>query len=126
MCNEREKTEEPTLSSVLEFGQCDDDDVLELFNGLKMMSDGFYKLINHGDEWWDAMNQDVWFNEAMKNEWNKVDWDEVETAIEMMSKLMIGTYVRLNKFVDGLNTIEQIGLGYRPQRKKKSDNPYQE
>ena len=109
---------EPTLSSVLAFGQGDDDTVLELFNGLNNMTNGYYALINHGNNWWQEMNQDVWFDSAMQEAWDKVDWDSVETALEMISKLMIGTYVRLGKFTDGLNTIGDIGMGHRPRRKK--------
>lgn len=109
---------EPTLSSTLEFGQQDDDIVLELFNGLNNMVNGYYTLVSHGEDWWSAMNQDTWFDAEMKKVWESVDWDEVETALEIASKLMIGTYVRLNKFTDGLNELSELGKGYRPQRKK--------
>lgn len=111
-------SEEPTLSSVLDFGQGDDDTVLELFNGLNSMLNGYYTLENYGDKWWEAMNQDIWFDAAMQEEWNKVDWETVLASIEMMSKLMIGTYVKFGKFTDGLNVIGDIGKGHRPQRKK--------
>lgn len=113
--------DEPKLSKVLEFGQQDDDIVLDLFNGLNKMVNGYYQLINYGDDWWKAMNQDSWFDSEMKEVWESVDWDEVETALELLSKLMIGTYVRLNRFTEGLNEISELGLGHRPQRKEKNN-----
>lgn len=94
--------EVPTVDKILEFGQGDDDVVFELFQGIHYMMAGYYALFNYGDEWWEAMNQDIWMNDIVKEVWGKVDWEDVEMALEITYKVMCGSYVRESKFYDAL------------------------
>lgn len=111
---------EPLLAEVLDFGQSDDDCVFDVFQGIYYLQKGYYALINYGDEWWkDALNQDIWCDQMIKEEWEKIDWEEFEDAIEKITKIMIGSYVSESKFYKALEILHDKGIGFRPQRKEK-------
>jgi len=111
-------SDEPLLAEVLNFGQGDDDCVFDAFKGIHYLQKGYYTLINYGDEWWeDTLNQDVWCDKLIKEQWHKIDWEQFETTIEMIFKVMCGSYVNEYKFFEALEKLNELGDGYRPQRK---------
>lgn len=111
-------SEIPLVSEILEFGQGDDDCVFEVFKGMHYLHKGYYTLINYGDGWWeDTLNQDIWCNQMIEEEWKKVDWEQFETTIEKIFKIMCGSYINENKFFEALGKLSEMGDGYRPQRK---------
>lgn len=111
-------SDEPLLAEVLNFGQGDDDCVFDAFKGIYYLQKGYYTLINYGDEWWeDTLNQDVWCNKLIEEQWHKIDWEQFETTIEMIFKVMCGSYVNEYKFFEALEKLNELGDGYRPQRK---------
>jgi len=111
-------SEIPTVDTLLEFGQGDDDVVFELFKGVHQMMQGYYTLFNYGDEWWEALNQDVWCDKMISDAFEKVDWEAVEEALEITYKVMCGSYVREPKLFEALEIINEKGIGFRPQRKE--------
>lgn len=111
--------DEPLVSEILQFGQGDDDCVFDVFKGIHYLQKGYYTLINYGNEWWeDALNQDIWCNQMIEEEWKKIDWEQFENTIEKIFKIMSGSYIDECKFYDALEKLNKNGIGYRPQRKK--------
>lgn len=112
--------DEPLVRDILEFGQGDDDCVFEAFQGIHYLLQGYYTLVNYGDDWWkNTLNQDVWCDQLIKEQWEKVDWEEFETAIEIIYKVMCGSYVRESKFYEALENLNERGIGFRPKREKR-------
>lgn len=120
--------EEPHLADILDFGQAYDDDVLNVFRGICGMMLGFYTLTGMSEQWWDAMNQDVFYSNAVEAEWNRVDWETFQDVIERVYKLTAGTYTRSNHTLDALEQLNKNGKGFTrekvAERKKgeKSEN----
>ena len=46
------RVEEYKVSDILDYGQGYDDTILELLKAFNQFKDGYYSLINYGDDWW--------------------------------------------------------------------------
>ena len=101
------------LAEVLDYGQGYDDVIAELFENFKKFRDGYFGLINYGDDWWKAFNQSTWFDEAMQEEWDKIEEIDFSATIEKMAMAMAGSYVRFEKFADGVKDAYEQGCGFR-------------
>ena len=112
--------EEPTLSECLEFGQGDDDTVFELFEGVHLMLEGLYKVLNYGDDWWKSMNQSIWCDDMISAEAKKIDWDKLDDVLNRIFIIMAGAYMREEKFFSALKRLTDMGVGFRPQRRKRN------
>lgn len=118
------------LADVLEYGQGYDDDITELFKAFKMFRDGYYALINYGDDWWEVFNQGKDFDEIMEEQWKQIEDIDFMNLIEKMAVAMAGTYVRFDRFVDGVVDAYEQGNGFRHKEQeneqKTEDNTRQD
>lgn len=117
---EANKQELVTLSDVIDWGQGYDDTIIELLKDFRKFRDGYYGLINHGDNWWKEFNQGTDFDEIMKQQWNLIDANDFMNCIEKMAVAIAGTYVQFDKFVDGVIEAYDSGKGFRHERKEES------
>ena len=109
-------TSETKVIDVLEYGQGDDGEIAEIFKAFKQFRDGYYELVNWGDDWWKVFNQDTMFDEMMSEQWNEIEKIDFMSVIEKMAKAMIGTYVRFNYFAETVILASEEGKGYQPNR----------
>lgn len=108
------KIDKPTIDEVCDYGQGYDDVITELFQEFKKFRDGYFGLINYGDNWWERFNQGVEFDEIMKEAWNDIDRKyKLMNSIEIMANNMVGTYVMYDKFVDAITKCYELGYGCR-------------
>lgn len=105
------------LKDVIDWGQGYDDTIVELLKAFKQFRDGYYGLINYGDNWWKEFNQGVDFNEIMKSQWDLIDAHDFMNCIEKMRVAIAGTYVRFNEFVDGVVEAYDSGEGLRQEKR---------
>lgn len=112
------------LSQVLEYGQGYDDVIVELFKSFKQFMEGYFGLINYGDDWWQNFNQGVEFDEVMKEQWKKIESIDFMKTIDTMAMAMAGTYVDFYKFVNGVIDAYEQGGGFRHKENadKERDN----
>lgn len=101
------------LANVIEWGQGYDDTVVELLQSLKKFRDGYYELINYGDDWWRNFNQGVEFNEIMQEQWGKIEKIDFMTILDKMAIATAGAYIDFDKFVDGVLDAYENGNGFR-------------
>ena len=102
------------LSEILEYGQGADDVIMEIFVGFHKFWDGYYTLVNYGDEWWkDTFNQSIEFDKLMKSQWQKLENADIGEVIDTMAIAMAGVYVKFGKFVEGVVGAYKDGKGYR-------------
>lgn len=109
-------TSETKVIDVLEYGQGDDGNIAEIFKAFKQFRDGYYELVNWGDDWWKVFNQDTMFDEMMAEQWNEIEKIDFMSVIEKMAKAMIGTYVRFDSFAETVILASEAGKGYQPNR----------
>lgn len=101
------------ISDIVEYGQGYDDAILEVFKAFRKFYDGYYELVNYGDDWWETLNQDVCFERVMEKEWANFTSLDMDSVLSNMKMALIGVYVRLDRFVDGLDDAFQKGNGLR-------------
>lgn len=104
---------ETLLSDVIDWGQGYDDTIMELLQEFQKFRDGYYGLINYGDNWWKNFNQGRDFDEIMKEQWEKFESIDFMNLVEKMAVAIAGTYVRFDKFVDGVVDSYNNGNGLR-------------
>ena len=104
---------ETLLSDVIDWGQGHDDTIMELLQAFQKFRDGYYDLINYGDDWWENFNQGRDFDEIMKEQWEKFESVDFMNLVEKMAVAIAGTYVRFDKFVDGVVDAYNNGNGLR-------------
>ena len=104
---------ETLLSDVIDWGQGYDDTIMELLQEFQKFRDGYYGLINYGDDWWKNFNQGRDFDEIMKEQWEKFESIDFMNLVEKMSVAIAGTYVRFDEFVDGVVDAYNNGKGLR-------------
>ena len=97
------------LESIIDYGQGDDEWILQIFKAFKKFYEGFYELIDNGDAWWDAFNQSTYFNETMQREWQKIEDIDMISTLGNMANAMMGTYLKYEKFVDALESAYRGG-----------------
>ena len=91
------------ITNICDIGQGYDDSIREVLSAFQKFRDGYYELIDHGDEWWDVFNQSSSFDRVMSEAWTEIDEvHKLMDAIEVMAAAMIGNYVNFNKFVNEL------------------------
>lgn len=98
------RVEEYKVSDILDYGQGYDDTILELLKAFNQFKDGYYSLINYGDEWWKNFNQSTMFDDMMSEAWNKLEGKNFNLMenITKMSIAITGAYVKFDKFVEGV------------------------
>ena len=101
------------LSEILEYGQGYDDVIVELFKNFQKFRDGYYGLINYGDDWWKNFNQSTWFDKTMQEQWKQIEDIDFMTVIDTMAMAMAGEYVNFDKFVNGVIDAYENGGGFR-------------
>lgn len=111
--NMSEAAELMHLHETLEYGQGYDDDIVEILKSFQKFRDGYYELINNGDEWWDVFNQGIEFQEIMKKAWEEIEDADIMGNLEKMAIAIAGGYIRFDKFVDGVIQAYEDGCGFR-------------
>lgn len=114
-------TEEPKLSDVLDFGQADDDRVNEIVQAFFMIYNGYYRLTLINEEWWKGMNQDVFFVSQIKEQWERVNQAVFEDVLNKIANALVGGYVKKERFVEALQKLSDMSIGYRPGRNVDND-----
>lgn len=110
------------VKDIINWGQGYDDTILEILKGFKNFQDGYFQLINWGDDWWTHFNQGYEFDAIMKKAWDKVNKnDELFEVIEIMSIAITGAYVDFNKMVEGVEEAYKNGLGFRHSEEKDNE-----
>lgn len=115
---ELDEEEKPLLEDVIDWGQGYDDTIMELLENFKKFRDGYYGLINYGDEWWENFNQGTDFDEIMKEQWEEFEKVDFMNIVEKMAVAIAGTYVRFDKFADGVKKCYEQGNGFRHREKE--------
>lgn len=96
----------PSLEQVIDYGQGDDEVITELFINFKKLRDGYYGLVNNGNDWWTVFNQGIEFDREMAKIWESIDKNtEFMEKLTQMGMLMTGAYIHFDDFVDGLSEI---------------------
>lgn len=110
------------IEKCLDYGQGYDDTIVELFKAFKKFSDGYYELIDYGDDWWMCFNQNSEFNKIMKDAWERLDGEHnrIMTCIDIMQIALVGGYCNFDKFTDGVIEAYENGGGFR--HKEVNDN----
>ena len=90
------------ISSVLDYGQGDDEVILTLFQAFRKFYDAYFELINYGDEWWQNFNQCTYFDEQMKKYWTRIESIDLIGTLDIMKCLMIGIYCDFDRFTDAI------------------------
>ena len=91
------------IIDICDKGQGYDDSIKEVLAAFQKFRDGYYELIDHGDEWWDVFNQSSAFDKVMTEAWNEIDTNHnLMDNIEVMAAAMLGNYINFNKFVNEL------------------------
>ena len=105
--------DKPLLEDVIEWGQGYDDTIMELLENFKKFRDGYYGLINYGDDWWKQFNQNVEFDKIMRANWETLEEVDIMGRLESMAIAIAGTYVSFDDFVDGVQECYEQGWGLR-------------
>ena len=101
------------LADVIDWGQGYDDTIVELLQAFQKFRDGYYELINYGDDWWENFNQGRDFDEIMKEQWEKFESVDFMNLVEKMAVAIAGTYVRFDEFANGVVDAYNNGNGLR-------------
>lgn len=117
--NKMTDKEKPLLEDVIDWGQGYDDTIMELLENFKKFRDGYYGLINYGDSWWENFNQGKDFDEIMKEQWEEFEKVDFMNLVEKMAVAIAGTYVRFDKFADGVKKCYEQGKGLRHREENK-------
>lgn len=105
------------VKDIINWGQGYDDTILEILKGFKKFRDGYYDLVNWGDDWWSHFNQGTDFDQIMKDAWSRVDEDLMD-VIETMTIAITGAYVDFNRMLEGVEEAYENGSGYRHKEEK--------
>ena len=103
------------VEEIIDWGQGYDEDIIEVLQAFKTFMDSYYNLKRY-DDWWEVFNQDVWFNEIMKKEWEELEDADIMGHIEKMSKAIAGSYVIFDKLLQGVEEAYNNGKGLRHKR----------
>ena len=114
----KEIDKDTKVVDILEYGQGYDDDIVEIFEAFNNFRNGYYGLINYGDDWWKTFNQDTMFDEMMASQWSEIEKIDMMEVIEKMAKAMIGTYVSFERFTQVLTDANQNKMGFRHEEKQ--------
>lgn len=105
------------VKDIINWNQGYDDTILEVMKGFKKFRDGYYELVNWGDDWWKHFNQGSDFDEIMKEAWEKIDGcDRLFESIDIMAMAITGAYVDFNKMFEGVEEAYNNGFGYRHKK----------
>ena len=114
----KEIDKDTKVVDILEYGQGYDDSVAEIFEAFNNFRNGYFGLINYGDDWWKTFNQDTMFDEMMASQWSEIEKIDMMGVIEKMAKAMIGTYVSFDRFAQVLIDANQNKMGFRHEEKQ--------
>jgi hypothetical protein len=105
--------DKPLLEDVIDWGQGYDDTIMELIENFQKFREGYYGLINYGDDWWENFNQGVEFGKTMKAQWETLEDVDIMGCLEVMAMAIAGNYVRFDDFADGVKKCYEQGWGFR-------------
>ena len=114
----KEIDKDTKVVDILEYGQGYDDSIAEIFEAFNNFRNGYYGLINYGDDWWKTFNQDTMFDEMMASQWSEIEKIDMMGVIEKMAKAMIGTYVSFDRFAQVLIDAYKNKMGFRHEEKQ--------
>ena len=114
----KEIDKDTKVVDILEYGQGYDDEIAEIFEAFNKFRDGYYELVNYGDEWWKVFNQDTMFDEMMASQWSEIEKIDMMEVIEKMAKAMVGTYVRFGAFAKVVIDADKNKMGFRHEEKQ--------
>lgn len=118
-----EVTADTKVREILEYGQGQDDAIAEVFKEFNNFRNGYYGLINYGDEWWEVLNQDCVFDEMMKEQWKEIEQIDFMSVIEKMAKALAGTYVNFSAFADVVVKASADGHGVHRKKEWTENDP---
>ena len=101
------------LVDILEYGQGYDDFIAEVYEAFNQFRNGYYGLLNFGDEWWETFNQDNMFDDMMKKQWAEIEKIDLMSVIDKMAKAMAGTYVDFDAFARVVIDANKKKMGFR-------------
>ena len=113
--------DKPLLEDVIDWGQGYDDTIMELIENFQKFRDGYYGLINYGDDWWENFNQGVEFDKIMKAQWETIEDVDIMGCLEAMAMAIAGNYVRFDDFADGVKKCYEQGCGLRHREMEKQE-----
>ena len=114
----KEIDKDTKVVDILEYGQGYDDSIAEIFEAFNNFRNGYYGLINYGDDWWKTFNQDTMFDEMMASQWSEIEKIDMMGVIEKMAKAMTGTYVSFDRFAQVLIDADKNKMGFRHEEKQ--------
>lgn len=114
-------SEKPLLEDIIDWGQGYDDTIMELLESFQKFRDGYYGLINYGNNWWENFNQGRDFDEIMKEQWKEFEKVDFMNIVEKMAVAIAGTYVKFDSFANGVKTCYEQGNGLRHRKAEKGD-----
>lgn len=109
----KEVDKDTKVVDILEYGQSYDDEIAKIFEAFNNFRNGYFGLINYGDDWWKTFNQDTMFDEMMASQWSEIEKIDMMGVIEKMAKAMIGTYVSFDRFAQVLIDADKNKMGFR-------------
>lgn len=118
----KEIDKDTKVVDILEYGQGYDDSIAEIFEAFNNFRNGYFGLINYGDDWWKTFNQDTMFDEMMASQWSEIEKIDMMGVIEKMAKAMIGTYVCFDRFVQVLVDANQNKMGFIHEEKQNDED----
>ena len=86
------RVEEYKVSDILDYGQGYDDTILELLKAFNQFKDGYYSLINYGDDWWKNFNQSSMFDEMMSEAWDKIEGKNFKLMDSITKMFVTGNF----------------------------------
>lgn len=115
-------SDKPLLEDVIDWGQGYDDTIMELMDNFKKFRDGYYGLINYGDDWWKSFNQNSSFDTIMKAQWDTLEDADIMGCMETMAIAIAGAYTKFDKFADGVQKCYEQGKGLRHRDTESGDD----
>lgn len=109
------------IGELLDYGQGDDTAITEILDGFNKLCEGFYQLVNYGDEWWKVLNQNIVTDTLIEEAWRYL-FPSTGDTIEKLDQIEIalaGSYIKFDKFVEACKEAYKNGGGYRPEGNKK-------
>ena len=95
------------LEKAIDYGQGNDEAITEIFKSFKAFRDGYYGLLNYGEDWWEVFNQGQAFDETMREAWEEIESMDIMESLEVMAMAMAGSYVNFNRFAEGVISLQE-------------------
>lgn len=90
------------VTDTFDWGQGSDEVCLELIENFKKFYDGYYGLINYGDDWIENFNQTIDPTQLALKEWKQIDANNFMGHLENLKSLLIGMTTGFDRWSDGI------------------------